>query len=77
MLGTFVFLMTGLNLALVLAIHFFEKIDGINLVDPISVDKVLIYFNVISFVSMIGVTLTLIFTIIFFRKIRADFENKK
>lgn len=69
--------MTGLNLALVLAIHFAERIDGINLADPISVDKVLIYFNVISFVSMIGVTLTLIFTIIFFRKIRADFENKK
>ena len=36
----------------------------------------LIQFNVITFVSMVGVTLTFVFTVLFFRKIKNDFDKK-
>ena len=44
--------------------------------DFTTVDDVLIRFNVISEVSMVGVALTLSFTIYFFRKIRNAFIHK-
>ena len=72
--------MTGLNIGIMVAIHLPQYIrDAKAAVLPaefVKVDKALIFFNVVSFVSMIGVSLTLFFTIYFFRKIRKNFELK-
>lgn len=72
--------MTILNIVMILAIrlpqYMQEVEEDVDPVDFLKIDKALIYFNVVTFVSMIGVSLTLFFTIFFFRKIRADFDVK-
>lgn len=54
----------------------FKYIGKINEVDFTTIEDVLIRFNVISEVSMVGVALTLFFTIYFFHKIRNAFIHK-
>ena len=72
--------MTILNIAIMVAIRLPRYIREAKAAELpagfVTVDKALIYFNLITFVSMIGVSLTLFFTIYFFNKIRKDFELK-
>ena len=72
----FVVFMALVNVAFILCMRILDKIGRIKEEDHTTVEDVLIRLNVISFVSMIGVTLTLGFTIYFFRKIRRAFIRK-
>ena len=65
-----------LNITLVILFQIVSQINSIDLHNPLSLDQVLIQFNVITFVSMVGVTLTFVFTVLFFRKIKNDFDKK-
>ena len=69
-------LMVAFNLGIIFALDIFKIMSKVNIKEFSTVDKVLLYFNVISMVSMIGVTLTLVFSWLFFRKIKADFVRK-
>jgi len=75
-LGAFIVLMVAFNLGIIFALDIFKIMSKVNIKEFSTVDKVLLYFNVISMVSMIGVTLTLVFSWLFFRKIKADFVRK-
>ena len=69
-------LMVAFNLGIIFALDIFKIMSKVNIKEFSTVDKVLLYFNVISMVSMIGVTLTLVFSWLFFRKVKADFVRK-